>query len=183
MTIHDLNTKTPTSTDYLAGDTGSDTYKATLSNVVANAAPAFTNADSSTATSWTSVSVLSSGLSIATLLNRISTMFKNIRYLYNQVTELNGKFSDLLITDTVTATISSIAAGAAITQTFDVSKSGYTPIGISFWGKSGAGSGYIVMTAAVINSAQTTVTGSFYNMGSSAYSSIPVTLTVLYLKN
>lgn len=45
----------------------------------------FTTADvssDSSATSWTSVSQLTSGLTHATLLNRISAMMKNVRYLY-----------------------------------------------------------------------------------------------------
>lgn len=47
----------------------------------------FTSADTSdsSATSWTSVSTLSSGLTHATLLNRISAMMKNVRYLYNRL--------------------------------------------------------------------------------------------------
>lgn len=46
----------------------------------------FTTGDSATdsaATSWSTVSQLVSGLTHATLLNRISTMMKNTRYLYN----------------------------------------------------------------------------------------------------
>ncbi len=64
-----------------------DTYRDTV---------AFTSGDSSdsSATSWTSVSTLSSGLTHATLLNRISTMMKNTRYLKNQISGLTKyKFS------------------------------------------------------------------------------------------
>ena len=49
----------------------------------------FTTADvssDSSATSWTTVSQLTSGLSHATLLNRISAMMKNVRYLNNVIT-------------------------------------------------------------------------------------------------
>ncbi len=44
----------------------------------------YTSADvaDGNATAWTSVTALTSGLTHATLLNRISQMFKNIRYLY-----------------------------------------------------------------------------------------------------
>lgn len=42
----------------------------------------FTNADSTSPTAWTDVSVLSNGLTHSDLFNRISTMFKNVRYLY-----------------------------------------------------------------------------------------------------
>ena len=48
----------------------------------------FTTADvssDSSATSWTSVSQLTSGSTFATLLNRISAMMKNTRYLYNNM--------------------------------------------------------------------------------------------------
>lgn len=48
----------------------------------------FTSADvssDSSATSWTTVSKLESGLTHATLLNRISAMMKNTRYLYNSL--------------------------------------------------------------------------------------------------
>lgn len=49
----------------------------------------FTTADvssDSSATSWTSVSQLTSGSTFSTLMNRISAMMKNTRYLYNLLT-------------------------------------------------------------------------------------------------
>ena len=49
-----------------------DTYRDTVT---------FSSGDSTSATSWTDVSTLSSGLTHATLLNRISTMMKNVRFL------------------------------------------------------------------------------------------------------
>lgn len=78
MQIHDLNTGTPASDHYIAMDTGSDTYKATPGNVV----PSYTSGDSSSASSWTSVTAVGTGLSFSTLINRITTMMKNVRYLY-----------------------------------------------------------------------------------------------------
>lgn len=42
----------------------------------------FTSADSSTADTWTDVSVLSTKEKHSSLFNKISTMFKNIRYIY-----------------------------------------------------------------------------------------------------
>jgi len=53
-----------------------DTYRDTVT---------FSSGDSTSATSWTDVSTLSSGLTHAALLNRISTMMKNVRYLYNKL--------------------------------------------------------------------------------------------------
>lgn len=85
MEIHSLNSKTPSATDVLALDTGSDTYKATGTAVVENAAPTYTSGDAASPTSWTDVTVLSSGLSVKTLLNRISTMIKNVRWLYSKL--------------------------------------------------------------------------------------------------
>lgn len=85
MEIHSLNSKTPSATDVLALDTGSDTYKATGTALVENAAPTYTSGDAASPTSWTDVTVLSSGLSVKTLLNRISTMIKNVRWLYSKL--------------------------------------------------------------------------------------------------
>ena len=45
----------------------------------------FTSSDSTTATAWTDVSVLSSNEKHSSIFNKISTMFKNIRYLYNML--------------------------------------------------------------------------------------------------
>ena len=45
----------------------------------------FTNSDSTTATAWTDVSVLSTGEKHSSIFNKISTMFKNIRYLYKML--------------------------------------------------------------------------------------------------
>lgn len=48
----------------------------------------YTSSDTTdgSATSWTSVSKLTSGLSLTTLFARMSQMFKNVRYLYNLTT-------------------------------------------------------------------------------------------------
>lgn len=43
----------------------------------------FTSGDSATATSWSSVSTISTGETHSSLLRKISTMIKNVRYLYN----------------------------------------------------------------------------------------------------
>lgn len=102
MQIHDLNTKTLTNPAYVAFDDGSDTYKAEFNEVVQAAADTaaqealenadvsgntitYTSGDASSPTAWTSVTTLTSGLSLATLFNRISTMVKNVRYIWNKL--------------------------------------------------------------------------------------------------
>ena len=96
MQIHDLNTKALTNPAYVAFDDGTDTYKADFKAEIDNAAAdavsdadltdntvAFTSGDSSSPTEWTAVDVLTSGLPIKTLFSRISTMIKNVRWLYS----------------------------------------------------------------------------------------------------
>ena len=46
---------------------------------------AFTSADSTTATAWTDVAVLSTGEKHSSIFNKVSTMFKNIRFLYKML--------------------------------------------------------------------------------------------------
>lgn len=46
---------------------------------------AFTSADSTTATAWTDVAALASGEKHSSILNKVSTMFKNIRFLYKML--------------------------------------------------------------------------------------------------
>jgi len=98
MQIHDLNTKALTDPAYVAFDDGTDTYKTEFNDVVADAAAAavadadltdntvaFTSGDAASPTAWTAVDVLTSGLSLKTLFNRISTMVKNVRYIWNKI--------------------------------------------------------------------------------------------------
>lgn len=98
MQIHDLNEKTLTNPAYVAFDDGEDTYKTEFNECVENAANAavaaadltenevaFTSGDAASPTAWSSVSVLTSGSTLATLFNRISTMVKNVRWLYSKL--------------------------------------------------------------------------------------------------
>lgn len=98
MQIHDLNTKALTNPAYVAFDDGTDTYKADFKAEIDNAAAdavadadltdntvAFTSGDAASPTGWTAVGVLTSGLSLKTLLNRISTMVKNVRYIWSKI--------------------------------------------------------------------------------------------------
>lgn len=98
MEIHELNTKALTDPAYVPFDDGTDTYKAEFNEVVENAANAavaeadltnnpvaFTSGDAASPTAWTNVSVITSGSTLATLFNRISTMVKNVRWLYSKL--------------------------------------------------------------------------------------------------
>lgn len=116
MQIHDLNTGTPASGHYIAMDTGSDTYKATPGDVV----PSYTSGDSSSASSWTSVTAVGTGLSFSTLINRITTMMKNVRYLYTLLgtTSISG-----IGNGTVTGALSTLNSNMA---SIDISSS-FTP--------------------------------------------------------
>ena len=46
---------------------------------------AFTSADSTTATAWTDVAALATGEKHSSIFNKVSTMFKNIRFLYKML--------------------------------------------------------------------------------------------------
>jgi len=118
MQIHDLNEKTLTNPAYVAFDDGTDTYKADFKAEIDNAAAsavadadltdntvAFTSGDAESPTTWTAVSVLTSGLTIKELFNRISTMIKNVRYIWN----LLGSSSFSNVASTLTGAIGNTA--------------------------------------------------------------------------
>ena len=98
MQIHDLNTKTLTNPAYVPFDDGTDTYKAEFNEVVSDAAAdavadadltdnevAFTSGDALSPTAWTDVALIETGSTLATLFNKISTMIKNVRWLYSKI--------------------------------------------------------------------------------------------------
>lgn len=118
MQIHDLNTKALTNPAYVAFDDGTDTYKADFKAEIDNAAAsavadadltdntvAFTSGDAASPTAWTAVDVLTSGLSLKTLFNLISTMVKNVRYIWN----LLGSSSFSNVASTLTGAIGNTA--------------------------------------------------------------------------
>lgn len=78
MQIHELNAGTPAAADSIPMDNGSDTYKTTADKLI----PTFTSGDSLTPTGWTDVAKLTTGSTLATLFGAISTMIKNVRYLF-----------------------------------------------------------------------------------------------------
>lgn len=122
MEIHDLNTKALTDPAYVAFDDGEDTYKTEFNECVESAANAavaaadltenevaFTSGDAASPTAWTNVSVITTGSTLATLFNRISTMVKNVRYLWNLIG--SSSFSN------VASTLSGAIGNTALTTT------------------------------------------------------------------
>lgn len=131
MEIHDLNTKTLTDPAYIAFDDGTDTYKAEFNDAVEEKAAAavaaadltqnavaFTSGDAASPTAWSAVSVITSGSTLATLFNRISTMVKNVRYLWtligtssfaNVASTLSGAIGNTALTTTATTLSGAIA--------------------------------------------------------------------------
>ena len=61
-----------------------DTYQTKTGNTNSNSTT-FTSADSTSPTAWTDVAVLASGEKHSSLFNKISAMFKNVRWLYKML--------------------------------------------------------------------------------------------------
>lgn len=114
MQIHELNTKALTDPAYVAFDDGTDTYKVEFNDTVEGAAQsavasadltdnavAFTSGDAASPTAWANVSVMASGSTLATLMNRISTMVKNVRYIWSKI----GSSSISNVSTTITGAI------------------------------------------------------------------------------
>ena len=91
----------------------------------------------------------------------------------------NGALSSLLVVEEKTTPSFNMSANGATSGTMDVSKTGYTAIGIvGYWVSSGA----VKHTESYINSSQNLVY-SLWNNTSSAISDKTVRYYVLYLKN
>ena len=75
-----------------------------FSRISGGGAVTFTSGDSTSATLFTSVDTLSTDSTLSSLFNKISTMFKNIRYLYSMVTTLNSDLSNLTRVSETTVT-------------------------------------------------------------------------------
>ena len=75
--------------DVLQIDDGTGAKKITFGNlknrVAESATPAFNSVDASSSYAWTSVAVLASGEALTSVYNKISAMFKNIRFLYYKI--------------------------------------------------------------------------------------------------
>lgn len=106
MQIHELNSRTPTATDEMALDTGSLTYKTTAGQL----RPQFTSSDMANPTSWDDVPVLvGNNASITYVFERLTRMFRNIRYLWKLIG--SNDFSN------VAETISGAIGNTALTTT------------------------------------------------------------------
>jgi cell pole-organizing protein PopZ len=77
----------------------------------ANNTVSFTSADDLTPASWTDVALLSTGEKHSSIFNKISTMFKNVRYLYKMLgtTDISG-LGDGTVTSALTALNSNFTA-------------------------------------------------------------------------
>lgn len=108
--LTNLTETTATSdSDVMPIDGGTGAKKITFGNlknkITQDATPAFNSADAASPTSWTSVAVLTSGEALTSVYNKISAMFKNVRFIYSKLGSTN--ISD--ISDgTVTSAISMI---------------------------------------------------------------------------
>lgn len=90
MQIHELPAVTATgNTTVLAVDDGTTTEKVTVANlgkkITEDAEPEFTSADETGPTAWKDTGLIRSGLPIRTILNRLSSMISNVRWLYKML--------------------------------------------------------------------------------------------------
>lgn len=83
MQIHELNEATTATTDVLATDNGTDTFKAKPGDL----RPGYTSEDSASPSGYQSVPVMSNGSTLSVLLNLISKVVANTRWLYTKIYE------------------------------------------------------------------------------------------------
>lgn len=158
MEIHDLNTKSLTDPAYVAFDDGTDTYKVEFNDTVESAAQAavaeadltqntvgFTSGDSLSPTGWTDVSQITTNSTLATLFNRISTMVKNVRYIWNLLgsssfsnvaSTLSGAIGNTALTTTAQTLSGAIAEHesdiSTLNSKFSIKTKTYTYAGVTF---------------------------------------------------
>lgn len=85
MQIHELPSASPSASDYIPIDNGTATRKTTLSSIdMGSNEITFTSGDTSSPSSWQTVAVMASNTA-ANLMNAISKMVANIRWLYNRL--------------------------------------------------------------------------------------------------
>ena len=104
MQIHELPSASPSASDYIPIDNGTTTRKATLSSIdMGSNEITFTSGDTSSPSSWQTVAVMASNTA-ANLMNAISKMVANIRWLYNRL----GTSSTGTTATTVTGAIAEV---------------------------------------------------------------------------
>ena len=85
MFIHELPSASPGALEYIPIDNGTATRKATLSSIdMGSNEITFTSGDTSSPSSWQTVAVMASNTA-ANLMNAVSKMVANIRWLYNRL--------------------------------------------------------------------------------------------------
>ena len=94
--------------------------------------------------------------------------------------ESNSSAYTIIETDIKTSNAISVAASSYATATVDVSKSGYTPLGILQINKSGSASGYCVPSDWSISGNTASV---FLRNTSTSAATVTVSLTILYRKD
>lgn len=91
---------------------------------VSNLTPTFTSSDVpdsdvTTATGWTSITKLTSGLSLSGLFYRISQMFKNVRWLYKMLGTTDiSTIGNGTVTGAISSLNTSLAKGSKVSVTF-----------------------------------------------------------------
>lgn len=87
-----INQTTVKADEVYEGGTSLTNKYLTHAGNTANNTVTYTSGDSVTATSWTNVATLTSGEKHSSILNKISIMFNNIRYLYKMfgTTDISG---------------------------------------------------------------------------------------------
>ena len=109
ITLHDTDLSTCIS---IKGNEGrTDIYadsimSPSLHGDTAGSTVTFVNGDSINPTAWTDVQLLNVNTEHRSMFNKISIMFKNVRYLYNQITTINSNLS----TNTVTVYLTGFTA-------------------------------------------------------------------------
>lgn len=215
MEIHELNTKALTDPAYVPFDDGTDTYKAEFNEVVEDAANAavaeadltnnpvaFTSGDAASPTAWSDVSVITTGSTLATLFNRISTMVKNVRWLYSKlgttdissigggtvtgaISALNGNISNLIYVQDYTVPQLTLTSGTPGTRgsqvQLDVTKSGYTPLLVRLTQVSDSTLANVVPFFGSPSLPNTVYVNAYRASGSSG--TITANVRVVYLKN
>ena len=119
------STTTVNNSDVIPIDAGSGAKKITYVNlknkIIQDAAPTYTSGDNENPSVWSSVSVIESGISLGTLLNKLSVMVKNVRWLYNRIGTTNISSLGSTITGAISALDSDpIFASASYTYTYSL---------------------------------------------------------------
>lgn len=163
----------------------------------------FTTQDTSlNPASTVSVDLLTGSDSWSQRFVKISQMFKNVRYLLGKlgstdissigdgsvtgaVSTLNSNLNELLFRETFSLNLNTTSVPANNTQdfTFNISKTGYTPIAISSWIIGGGGPNISIIYATIGGTNDSQAILRLMNRGSSAVTPNTIAVAVLYKKD